>query len=114
MNKNYVFVISGNREEYQWYLREKSDDDKKYIYVGHEDTLRGWRDVHGVFIGTWKSHSRIKEILRILSFINDKDIYKIIGLKNYNEVFDIDKRLSAEMPPVPHQPNWVPIESSTT
>lgn len=114
MNRNYVFVIAGNREEFQRYLREKSDDDKKYIFVGHEDTLRGWRDIHGVFIGTWKSHSRIKDILHQLSHANNKGICDIIGLKNYNEVFDIQKWLSVGISTTPLQSNSVLATSSTT
>jgi hypothetical protein len=70
-----TFVIAGTI----WQAKEwiKQDIEKKYptnpsltishyVYVDSPSRLRGYNDPHGVFIGTWRSRSDIKEIVETL------------------------------------------------
>ena len=72
---NKIYVIAGTL----WQAKEwiKQDIEKKYptnpsltishyVYVDSPSKLRGYNDPHGVFIGTWRSRSDIKEIVETL------------------------------------------------
>jgi len=78
-----IFVIAGNIQQYNYYIKAKGFD-KLYVYVSSPDTLRGHQDVHGVFIGTWRERKDIVDILDTLIIRTSstdviKDMYKEIG-----------------------------------
>ena len=60
-----LFVIAGNYQQFMNYKLSKSTADR-LIYVSTVDTLRGQRDPHGVFIGTWRQREDIHIILEEL------------------------------------------------
>lgn len=62
---NKTLVIAGNFRQYVDYKNSKPNPED-YRYVSKPDTIRGIRDPHGVFIGTWRSREDIKEILQVL------------------------------------------------
>jgi hypothetical protein len=65
--KQRVWVIAGNEHQYHDYVRGKPlNGDKKYSYVYRPETLRGFANPHGVFIGTWKGRDDIIQILDML------------------------------------------------
>ena len=61
-----MYVVAGTYDQYQSYARSKAGDNKFYIYVNSPDTLRGLRDPHGVFIGTWITRPDIGGIIDAL------------------------------------------------
>lgn len=80
-----IFVIAGdNRQAAYWIdqdmmkraaageIPRRTD----YCYVSGEQSLRGYRNPHGVFIGTWRDRSDIIEIVNLLliqsEYKNDK------------------------------------------
>lgn len=82
---NRIFVIAGdNRQAAYWIdqdmmkraaageIPRRTD----YCYVSGEDKLRGCRNPHGVFVGTWRDRSDIIEIVNLLliqsEYKNDK------------------------------------------
>lgn len=79
--KQRVWVVAGNVNEYNNYVREKRlNSDKKYQYVYDAMVLRGYSNPHGVFIGTWKHRDDIIQILDqlIISTVDKTDkLHKI-------------------------------------
>ena len=58
-----VYVVAGTYAQYLLYAKNKTGDDKFYIYVNSPDTLRGILDPHGVFIGTWMNRPDADQII---------------------------------------------------
>lgn len=74
-----IFVIAGTHDEFKHYTSDKVLD-KHYVYVSRYESLHGFRDIHGVFIGTWRDRSDIIQILDTLitrtnSIDTIKDLY---------------------------------------
>lgn len=70
------FVIAGNNNQFLNFVKQKVTEKwpndtsvsmSNFIYVDHPDKLRGWSNPHGWFIGTWKEHKHIRDILIYLS-----------------------------------------------
>ena len=76
-----MFVIAGNHDQAYNYINRKLEerilkgdivskiDDYKYVH--NPTILRGIRNPHGVFVGTWKDREDILEILEILITSSD-------------------------------------------
>jgi hypothetical protein len=65
--KQRVWVVAGSEFQFHEYVKGKPlNDDRKYSYVYRPETLRGFVNPHGVFIGTWKHRSDIIPILDML------------------------------------------------
>lgn len=78
------WVIAGNHDQYQQYVNRKSKeiDGVKFSYVSRPETLRGFVNPHGVFIGSWRSRDDILEILEMLLVSTNTDTSKLQRLKN--------------------------------
>ena len=75
MGNDHIFVIAGNHSEFSAYRSRRCDEVSQqggtisysnFVYVYGPEVLRGFDEVHGVFIGTWRSRSDIKEIVETL------------------------------------------------
>ena len=75
MRKKY-FVIAGNHHQYLEFAKEKvtkgwPGDTSMYlsdfVYVDHPQTLRGYINPRGFFIGSWRDRKDIRDILITLS-----------------------------------------------
>lgn len=69
------FVIAGNHDEYQHYIRRKivadpSLNSRDFAYVYGEDVFRGRAEVHGVFIGSFRKRKDLQEIVFMIRMIN--------------------------------------------
>ena len=47
------YIIAGNHAEYIDWLNRKIVSPSLFVYVSGPDTIRGIRNPHGRFIGTW-------------------------------------------------------------
>lgn len=65
------FIISGTYDEYNNYLREKQLDKREWVYVYDKDILRGRKEVHGKFIGTYTTRKDLQEIVDTIRMINN-------------------------------------------
>jgi len=74
-----IFVVTGNKAEFMVYrnktLKEVANYGEHYrisdiIYVAQPITLKGCRDVHGVFYGNWKQHPYIIDIIHQIVICN--------------------------------------------
>lgn len=71
-----IFVISGTNEEYSKFIRKKCEELylanntsislSNFVFVSSVDKLRGYRDPHGYFIGTWCNRRDIEDILYVI------------------------------------------------
>ena len=78
-----IYVVAGTRwEAKEWIMQDIEKkypndpsvtisnyvyvDSASYVYVDSASRLRGLNNPHGVFIGTWRSRSDIKEIVENL------------------------------------------------
>jgi len=76
-----IFVIAGNLDQYKNYIRDKAGDNH-YVYVSRYESLHGFRDIHGVFIGTWRDRSDIIQILdTLITRTNNIDTIKDLYLQ---------------------------------
>lgn len=77
-----IFVIAGNRAEAEswtkqhldkrWNLGETTLSMSEYVIVNHPISLRGVKDPHGYFIGTWIERIDLEEIFQqLLVSVND-------------------------------------------
>ena len=62
--KNYI--IAGNHAQYKDWLRTKILSPSTHVYVTNPDTLRGVRNPHGWFIGTWHDRDDMEQIFQVL------------------------------------------------
>ncbi len=80
--KQRVWVVAGNRNEFDSYVRNKPlNGDKKYHYVQSAEYLRGVRNPHGVFIGSWKHRDDIIQILDQLIISTSDNTDKLYQIK---------------------------------
>lgn len=76
-----IYVIAGNHQEYENFSRRKvfelynkgdtSISLSNFVYVSGPTKLRGLRNIHGYFIGTFTQRSDIEELKRYLCVINN-------------------------------------------
>jgi len=88
-----VFVIAGNKHQYEDYRKRKYAEEylktgmqggqkihRSFYYVHDEYTLRGVRNPHGVFVGTWRDRKDILQILETL-IVSSEDNQRLIDIK---------------------------------
>ena len=56
------YVVAGTYDQYRAYL-SKNEFSSHYVYVSHPDMLRGLKDPHGVFVGSWIDRHDIEDII---------------------------------------------------
>lgn len=59
---NKFYVVAGTYDQYRAYL-SKNEFSSHYVYVSHPDMLRGLKDPHGVFVGSWIDRHDIEDII---------------------------------------------------
>ena len=62
---NLFLVVAGTYQEYQDY-KKRSQLTGHYQYVANPDMVRGLRDPHGIFIGSFRQRRDIKQIVQNL------------------------------------------------
>ena len=76
-----IFIIAGTYEQYKHWIRKnidriyQSDPSKSitlsnFVYVSEPDQLRGHREVHGYFVGTYRNRPDIRDIVQHIRYIN--------------------------------------------
>jgi len=77
--KNYAglpvkYIVAGNYNEYQAYVKRKPRIECYYKYVSGTDTLRGLSSIDGFYIGSYESRPDIKEIKSAIAIIKANHI----------------------------------------
>lgn len=92
------FVIAGNYQEFMTYSIKKANDFIKqgirvrirdFICVHDINYILGYKDVHGVFVGTWKQREDIKLVIQQMMSINKEQLPKEI--MNYYGILENNK-----------------------
>lgn len=84
MNQKF-FIIAGTHDQYRnWVKRNidriyQSDPSRSislsnFVYVSRPDVLRGHREVHGYFVGTFRNRPDIRDIVQHIRYINSISI----------------------------------------
>ena len=66
------YIVAGNYEQYQAYVKRKPRIEYYYKYVSGVDTLRGLSEIEGAFIGTYDQRPDIEDIKRMIIIIKSK------------------------------------------
>lgn len=66
------YIVAGNYNEYQAYVKRKPRIECYYKYVANTDTLRGLSSIDGFYIGSYESRPDIHEIKTIIATIKAK------------------------------------------
>lgn len=82
-----IFIISGNHEEFLQYRKKRASLIGEAwilnaIYVSSVHVLKGYREPHGLFIGTWYRRKDIEEIvlqLQVASSITPEKAQEIMN-----------------------------------
>ena len=65
-----IYVIAGTRQEAEYWIFNKHPTNlaliMSYVCVFSADQLRGIRNPHGVFVGTWRNRPNIMDIMEAL------------------------------------------------
>jgi len=72
MNKPIKYIVAGNYNEYQAYVKRKTRDQVYYKYVSCVDTLRGLSEIDGYYIGTFYQRPDIEDIKALITIIKSK------------------------------------------
>ena len=91
MNKTQYWIIAGCWQQYADYVRDiaKNHPEKweqyQYRYVTEPSVLRGLKEIHGSFIGTWYNREDATEIYTIIrssySFESNATVYSMNKVK---------------------------------
>lgn len=66
------YIVAGNYNEYQAYVKRKPRIEYYYKYVAGIDTIRGLSEINGAFIGTYDQRLDIEEIKTLITIIKSK------------------------------------------
>jgi hypothetical protein len=72
MNKPIKYIVAGNYNEYQAYVRRKTRDQVYYKYVSDVDIIRGLSEIDGYYIGSYASRKDIEHIRVHINIIKSK------------------------------------------
>lgn len=81
MNKPTKYIVAGNYNEYQAYVKRKTRDQVYYKYVSGVDRIRGLSEIDGCYIGTYDQRPDIEDIKALITIIKSKQ--KIDEIKPY-------------------------------
>lgn len=74
-----IFVIAGHVSEYtywvknnidKYYAKNSSISLSHFVYVSGPEVFRGFNEVHGVFVGSFRNRQDIRDIVREIRLIN--------------------------------------------
>jgi hypothetical protein len=80
MASEKMFIVAGTRQEYEHFIRKKADELAKtgypislshFAFVSSPDVLRGHREVHGWFYGSYGQRKDLKDIVTQIRVINN-------------------------------------------
>jgi len=80
MASEKLFIVAGTWQEYTEFIRRKADELVKtgypislshFVYVSNVYTLRGRRDIHGWFYGSYRQRTDLKDIVMQIRVINN-------------------------------------------
>jgi hypothetical protein len=80
MSSSKLFIVTGNRQEFEFFIRKKADALVKdgysislsdFVYVSSSLTLLGHRNVHGWFYGSYRQRADLNDIVTQIRVTNN-------------------------------------------
>jgi len=80
MSSSKLFIVTGTRQEFEFFIRKKADDLVKdgysislsdFVCVTSPLTLQGHRNVHGWFYGSYRQRKDLREIVMQIRLTNN-------------------------------------------
>lgn len=77
---NKIFIVSGTRAEFEYFIRNKAQQLSEsgypislsdFVYLDNLDKIRGMREVHGYFYGSYRERADLKDILIYIRLANN-------------------------------------------
>lgn len=85
---NNIWVVAGNFNEFERYRLEKvMTPNTDFFYVSNANSLRGQRNISGVFYGSWKDRKDIDELIRVL-YVIQSGTEKVEGIRKAQLALD--------------------------
>ncbi len=87
MASEKLFIVAGTWQEYNEFIRRKADELSKtgypislshFVYVSSYATLRGQRNVHGWFYGSYRQRTDLQDIVMQIRVTNNIPSSKVI------------------------------------
>ena len=66
-----IYIVSGTYEEYKNWVSKNIDQDNS-VFVSNADMLRGHREVHGYYTGSYKNRPDIEQIRENIRIANSR------------------------------------------
>lgn len=75
MTQDKLFIVAGNREQYREWVKTNLTRFpnillQNFIFVSGPEVFRGYNEVHGFYIGSYRQRPDIEEIMDMISIIN--------------------------------------------
>jgi len=68
--KTKKYIIAGTEKEYKDFLKRRNFKSDEYEFVNSPLNIRGMRNIHGFYVGTWKLRKDIDEIKLAIELAN--------------------------------------------
>ena len=68
--KTKKYIIAGTEKEYKDFLKRRNFKSDGYEFVNSPLNIRGMRNIHGFYVGTWKLRKDIDEIKLAIELAN--------------------------------------------
>jgi hypothetical protein len=79
LNKDIIWIVAGNRQEFDSYVKRKAQaehDIRNYKFVYTADEFRGLDDIKGFYIGSYKSRPDIDDIKMAIAVRKSQKVLK--------------------------------------
>ena len=76
-----IFIVAGNHQQYKEWVRKNIDrfyaintsiSLSNFVYVSGPEIFRGYNEVHGYYIGSYKDREDIEQIQQMIRIVNDR------------------------------------------
>jgi len=77
---NKLFIVTGTRAEFEYFIRKKAQELHEdgypitlsdFVYLDNLDKIRGRKEVHGYFYGSYRERADLKDILIYIRLANN-------------------------------------------
>jgi hypothetical protein len=68
--KEKKYIVAGNYQEYIYFINKKKFNSDDFVYVNDYKTLIGRKNIHGYYIGSWRSREDIGDIKIAIEMAN--------------------------------------------
>lgn len=64
------YIIAGTKKEYDDFITKRNLSKLNYVFVDSANVLRGLKDIHGFYVGSWRERKDIEEIKLSIEIAN--------------------------------------------